>query len=315
MDISNGIMSGRPYGSVAVLVRKSIQKECQVHTFDDSRLLGITVNTSDMPCYFLNVYTPYQCVDNYDLFVNYIGKISSIIEESVTSILIVLGDFNAAVDTVFEPELLEMCKSHQLVVSDFAAFGRDSGQYTFVSDAHCTTSWLDHVLGSHDLQRKLQLTNILDKLPSSDHLAFSVIIDVQVQSVPSVSTICSSPRAKVIYNWTKADTTDVNNYCMQRCDNFSKICIPPPIKCTNINCKSLERRHEIDLFYSQICEDLHCSSLDSIPSSKSSECRNYILPGFNDYVKDLHSITRSDYVVWCRISIKYCRQAMIRNAM
>ena len=99
MDISNGIMSGRPYGRVAVLVRKSIRKECQVHTFDDSRLLGITVNTSDMPCYFLNVYTPYQCDDNYDLFVNYIGKISSIIEESVTSILIVLGDFNAAVDS------------------------------------------------------------------------------------------------------------------------------------------------------------------------------------------------------------------------
>ena len=68
MDISNGIMSVRPYGGVAVLVRKSIRKECQVHMFDDSRLLGITVNTSDMPCYFLNVYMPYQCDNNYDLF-------------------------------------------------------------------------------------------------------------------------------------------------------------------------------------------------------------------------------------------------------
>ena len=74
MDISNGIMSGRPYGGVAVLVRKSIRKECQVHMFDNSRLLGITVNTSDMPCYFLNVYMPYQCDNNYDLFVEYIGK-------------------------------------------------------------------------------------------------------------------------------------------------------------------------------------------------------------------------------------------------
>ena len=87
-----------------------------------SSLITITVNTSDMPCYFLNVYMPYQCDDNYDLFVEYIGKISSIIEESVTSNLIVLGDFNAAVDTVFESELLEMCKSHQLVVSDYAAY-------------------------------------------------------------------------------------------------------------------------------------------------------------------------------------------------
>ena len=114
----------------------------------------------------------------------------------------------------------------------------------------------------------------------------------------SVIYICPSPRAKVIYNWTKADTIDVNNYCMQTYNNFTKICIPPAIKCTNINCKSLQHRHEIDLFYSQICEALHCSSLDSIPSSKSSDCRSYIVPGFNDYVKDLHSVARSDYVVW-----------------
>ena len=145
---------------------------------------------------------PYQCDDNYDLFVDYTGKISSIIEESGTSNLIVLGDFNAAVDTVFESELLEMCKSHQLVVSNYAAFGRGSGQYTYVSYAHCTctTFWIDHVLCNKDLQRKLRLINILDKLPSFDHLPLSVIIDVQGQSVPFVSIICSSPRAKVIYN-------------------------------------------------------------------------------------------------------------------
>ena len=49
---------------------------------------------------------PYQCDDNCDLFVEYIGKISSLMEESVTSNLIVLGDYNAAVDTVLESELL-----------------------------------------------------------------------------------------------------------------------------------------------------------------------------------------------------------------
>ena len=37
----------------------------------------------------------------------------------------------------------------------------------------------------------------------------------------------------------------------------------------------------------------------SIPSSKSSDGRDYIVPGFNDYVKDLHSTSRFDYVA-CR---------------
>ena len=107
-----GIFSGRPYEGVAVLIRKSIRKACQIHSYNDSHLLGITVSTSDISCYSLNVYMPYQCDDNYDLFVEYIGKISSLIEESATSNLIVLGDFNAVVDTVFECELLEICKTY-----------------------------------------------------------------------------------------------------------------------------------------------------------------------------------------------------------
>ena len=174
---------------------------------------------------------PYQCDDNYDLFVEYIGKISSIIEESVTSNLIVLGDFNAAVDSVFESELLEMCKTYQLVVSDYAVYGRVSGQYTYVGDVHCTTSWLDHVLCSQDIQSKLKVIDILDRLPSSDHLPLSVIIDVQVHSGLSVSSVYSSPRDQLVYNWAKTDITDVNNYCMQTYRNFSKISIPSAIKC------------------------------------------------------------------------------------
>ena len=60
-----------------------------------------------------------------------------------------------------------------------------------------------------------------------------------------------SPRDKLVYSWAKADITDVNNYCMQTYHNFSKIPIPSAIKCTNVNCKSIEHRHEIDLYYSK----------------------------------------------------------------
>ena len=167
-----------------------------------------------------------------------------------------------------------------------------------MSDAHCTTSWLDHVLCSQDIQSKLKVIDILDNLPSSDHLPLSVIIDVQVHSGLSVSSVYSSPRDQLVYNWAKTDNTDVNNYCMQTYRNFSKISIPSAIKCTKVNCKSIEHRHEIDLYYSEICKALHCSSLDSILSSKSSDCRDYIASGFNDYVKDLHITARSDYVAW-----------------
>ena len=108
---------------------------------------------------------------------------------------------------------------------------------------------------------------------------------MQIHSGLSVSSVYSSPRDQLVYNW-ETDITDVNNYCMQTYRNFSKISIPSAIKCTKVNCKSIEHRHEIDLYYSEICKALHCSSLDSIPSSKSSD---YIVPGFNDYDSDSDS--------------------------
>ena len=52
---------------------------------------------------------PYQCNDNYDLFVEYIGKISSLIEETYSTNVIVPGDFNAAVNSTFEYELNAVC--------------------------------------------------------------------------------------------------------------------------------------------------------------------------------------------------------------
>ena len=82
----------------------------------------------------------------------------------------ILGDFNAAVGTSFEVELLEMCRSFNLIISDYNVYGRDSEQYTYMSDAHYTTSWLDYILCSYDMNVKLKSLGILDKLPSSDHL-------------------------------------------------------------------------------------------------------------------------------------------------
>ena len=57
---------------------------------------------------FLHVYLAYQCDDNYDVFVEYIGKLSALIDEVSTSNLILLGDFNAAVKITFESKLIDL---------------------------------------------------------------------------------------------------------------------------------------------------------------------------------------------------------------
>ena len=108
----------------------------------------------------------YQCDDNYELFIEYIRKLSALIEESP-----ILGNFNAGTDTPFEAELRELCINLDLVVSDCEFYGRTSGMLTHVSNAHGSTSWLDHVICIRDMQAKLQSIFVLDMLPSSDHLS------------------------------------------------------------------------------------------------------------------------------------------------
>ena len=97
-----------------------------------------------------------------ELYMEYIGKICAIDEDSSTSNVSLLGDFNADVNTLFETELMALCDTLNLTISDYNTFGRFSGQFTHVSGAHNTTSWLDNVICSQDVQRKLVSIDILD---------------------------------------------------------------------------------------------------------------------------------------------------------
>ena len=144
MDCESGLLTGRPFGGIGILWKKSISIFVKTITFDNSRLLGVQITDNQEMLVFINVYLPFQCEDNYEIYVNYLGKLTALAEELATSNIVVLGDFNAAKDTKFENELLLWCKSNNFIMSDKEILGDDHDTHTYVSDAHCTTSWLDH---------------------------------------------------------------------------------------------------------------------------------------------------------------------------
>ena len=151
MNDQLGIQIGRPFGGIGILWRKSISHACTICDLQDNRLLGIYIDTNDGKLFTLNLYLPYQSSDNFEEFCNYLGKIAPIIEEKDTSSVVITGDFNAAVNTPFESELIAMCENTGLVISDYEIFGRASYTYTYVSDVHNSTSWLDHFICSHSV--------------------------------------------------------------------------------------------------------------------------------------------------------------------
>ena len=50
--------------------------------------------------------------------------------------------------------------------------------------------------------------------------------------------------------------------------------------------------------YDEISQSLRKSSLNTIPTCGTKHSRNYVIPGWNDYVKDQHQDARNSYVLW-----------------
>ena len=136
IDSTSGIITGRPFGGVVILIRKTLRQYCNVIFYDDPQVTGLEIKCVLDSVHLLNVYLPYQCHDNYDDYVEYLDKISANIEGCVTSKLAVIGDFNAAVESNFERELLTFCKDRGLIISDYEFFRRVYDQFTYVSEAH-----------------------------------------------------------------------------------------------------------------------------------------------------------------------------------
>ena len=59
-----------------------------------------------------------------------------------------MGDYNANIksESVFGSELIEFCDLNNLCFIDKSSLSPDS--YTFISQAHHTTSWLDHCIST-----------------------------------------------------------------------------------------------------------------------------------------------------------------------
>ena len=53
--------------------------------------------------------------DNFELFMEYVGKLSALIDESPTSNVAILSEFNVGIYTQFDAELQELCSNVDLI--------------------------------------------------------------------------------------------------------------------------------------------------------------------------------------------------------
>ena len=118
MSIDNKLLSGRPFGGVGFLWRKQLSNLCKPVLYDDPRVLGLEIQSSDFKILLLCVYLPYECDDHYDEFMHYLAKLKNIIDDADTPYVYIFGYFNSNIarSTVFGNEFSDFCNRHSFVL-------------------------------------------------------------------------------------------------------------------------------------------------------------------------------------------------------
>ena len=69
--------------------------------------------------------------------------------------------------------------------------------------------------------------------------------------------------------------------------------------CTNTSCSIRQHISDIDNLFDDTCNAVvRVSSLETISTCKKTLCQDYVVTGWNDYVKEAHTEARHYYTVW-----------------
>ncbi len=298
MDTSTGLISGRPYGGIAILWRKSLGSLCKIVDFNDSRLLGIDLNIGGNNVRLVNIYLPFDSVSNENEYIDYLTRMCHICEHHCNGYVYFIGDFNAnlqvnhegTVKSRFGRELISLCDDEDLVISDYQSLGTSS--YTFVSYAHKTVSWLDHIVTTHTGHGRITDIGVDNTYVTSDHLPICMVLNFDCTH--SQQTNKRNRRAKII--WSELSSKDVEDY-RDKCDNSLSDILSDTASmiCNDMECSKQEHKDSIGGIYTSIVKALHSASSHLSPKQRGNFKPT---PGWNEYVREAHSDARDAFILW-----------------
>ena len=76
-------------------------------------------------------------------------------------------DFNAGTTNTFGGLLEDFCMENDFIISDYAIVPQDT--FTYISDAHNTTSWIDRFVSSFSVHQAMLNMDVLTECIISDH--------------------------------------------------------------------------------------------------------------------------------------------------
>ena len=297
-DLRDKIVSGHPYGGVAILYRKKHTKCISPLFFNLDWVIGISVGSGSNKHVILCVYL--KCVstghvDHKDIYQGQLEELKAIINDLDTTSVTIIGDWNADLTKISHPHgplLRQFVNESGLIVSSEQLLPEES--FTFISEMRPgETSWLDHCVSTQDGHSIINDMYINYSLSCRDHIP--VIMKLGLDKLPLVEDEINDVAPRI--NWDKYDAVKLREYSMMSDIHHSRLTIPSEaLDCRDPNCENESHKTHTTLFFDSICNSLVNASNCVFGKSKNKQydCK----PGFNEYVKDLHNTARKRFVAW-----------------
>lgn len=283
-------LDGRPVGGLAILYKKTLDFLIKEIVSCDN-YLAVVLETEYDKCCLFNVYMPCDVGNDeiINLYLELLGSMHACMIESNIDRVIMAGDFNADPSKGrFWNELRNFVCTNNLIMCDANLSGES---FTYLSPAHNSTSWLDHIVSSQSIS--VSNVNILYDCVISDHIPVMFSIDMCVTTDKDVADDVVS---NDFIDWTKFNDEQkefFNVYISQRLNSYSNI----SFHCQDMCCNSIAHKDEVCKAY-----DFFVDTLKRATSHlRVVEKRKFVcVPGWNDHCRSLYSEARRAVMAWYR---------------
>jgi len=174
--IDRGILSGRPFGGVAILVRSTLAKHCRLLCKSERFII-----LSYCDSLFINVYLPCASVKNYvDVYCDMLADISAVLSSCTYQSVVFGGDMNYdfSADGAVSI-LLSNCMSSLKLAPTYTHLC-SSRHESYRHASLQASSLIDHFLVSNSLLDAVHRVEIVDDgCNLSDHMPVVMLLSLQ----------------------------------------------------------------------------------------------------------------------------------------
>jgi len=280
--ITSGIMTGRPFGGTAVLIRQQLGTFCHQIVTDNPRITCICVPNQYGPNLIVcSIYVPWsdRSVEHVTEYEACLGCIQGIIDRHRGAQFLFGGDFNVSkhsnnICSLYVKQFVECNNMLWLDVRDGEC------DYTYHNDANSHYSLLDYFIVSTSLVNECKAVGVLDDGDNpSDHLAVSCRVNVATE-MAEPSGMRPSTFKDVKLDWNNAN---ISAYANKVTELLTSVSVPTDALLCHGSCScTIDHTARLESYYGDIKWCLHTAASSFVPSIKMGIQKHWWSPELNE---------------------------------